>query len=179
MGQSFTFLKIQRIPGQGMALTSAGRYQPGPSDRFLVPTYHFAMVEPDSGEAMGMISLRIGKTPHIRLYAGHIGYHVLPPFRGHRLAGRACRLLLPVARTHGISQLVITCSPDNIPSKRTIEHLGARNVGTVIVPRTDPLYAQGHRVKLRYVLDLTGIAPITADVLRHDTNANVIQPSIT
>jgi len=43
-----------------------------------VPTYQFRMVQHRTLEELGSISLRIGSTPHIKLYAGHIGYGVLP-----------------------------------------------------------------------------------------------------
>lgn len=43
----------------------------------LVPTYQFHMVDRKSREILGNIRLSIGSTPHLELYAGHIGYGVL------------------------------------------------------------------------------------------------------
>ena len=60
----------------------------------------------------GFITLRIGYTEHLRLYMGHIGYQVEEEARGHRYAARACRLLYPLARLHGMSDLWITCAPE-------------------------------------------------------------------
>ena len=132
--------------------------QPADPQRGIVPAYHFWMrLKPQAGaeiEIAGGIGLRIGNTPHIVLYAGHIGYHVYPPARGRHLARRATALLLPLARRHGITDLWITTNPDNIPSRRTCEGLGATLVETVAVPPDDPLYARGERHKCRYLIRL-------------------------
>lgn len=64
-----------------------------------VPTYFFRMMSIDRGEEMGNINLRIGSSPHIERYAGHIGYGVHPAYRGHHYASRSLVLLLPFARS--------------------------------------------------------------------------------
>ncbi len=102
----------------------------------------------------GSIGLRIANTTDIEFYLGHIGYHVLPPARGHHYAARACRLLMPLARAHGQATLWITCNPDNLASRRTCEALGAELIETIAVPRGHPLYEQGDRYKCRYRITL-------------------------
>jgi len=102
----------------------------------------------------GSISLRIGHSLNLDCYLGHIGYHVLPPARGHHFAERAARLLLPIARAHGHRSLWITCNPDNYASRRTCERLGAMFVDLLPVPKGNALYSQGDRQKCRYRLDL-------------------------
>ena len=57
------------------------------------------------------------------------------PHRGHGYAQAACRMVLPVARYHGMTALHLTCSEGNIASRRTIEHLGAEFLETCPVPR--------------------------------------------
>jgi predicted acetyltransferase len=100
------------------------------------------------------ITLRVGRSPPSELYYGHVGYHVFPAARGQHYAERACRLLLPLARRHGLNPLWITCNPDNLASRRTCERLGMRLVETVAVPGEDALYLRGEREKCRYRLDL-------------------------
>lgn len=39
-----------------------------------VPAYYFLIVHVGSREELGTINLRVGSTPHVELYAGHIGY---------------------------------------------------------------------------------------------------------
>jgi len=117
------------------------------------PSYEFEMRHIKSGEPLGGASLRIGENDHLRLYAGHIGYGVLPEHRGHHYAARACRLLRPLALHHGIETLWITCDPDNWASRRTCELAGARFIEIVRVPPSDSLYALGHFWKCRYRLD--------------------------
>jgi tagatose 1,6-diphosphate aldolase len=121
---------------------------------WAVPAYRFQMRHGDTAQIMGSISLRIGSAERVVLYAGHVGYSVLPACRGHHYAERATRLLLPLARAHGMSELWITCSPNNRPSRRTIERLGAEYVETVDVPSTYPLPEGEIRQKRRYRLQL-------------------------
>jgi tagatose 1,6-diphosphate aldolase len=102
----------------------------------------------------GGVSLRTGTTEAVERYYGHVGYHVYPPARGRGYAARACRLLLPLARRHGLRALWITCNPENVASRRTCERLGAVLVDTIPVPANDPLYARGDTQKCRYRLDL-------------------------
>ncbi len=84
-------------------------------------------------------------------YAGHIGYGVHRRSRGHRYAARSCRLLLPLARAHGLTAVWLTVAPQNIPSQKTCAILGAKYVDTVRLPKTNEMYAQGHhRYKRRY-----------------------------
>ena len=127
----------------------------GNARRDIVPEYIFDMVRTDRQSiVMGRLSLRIGHTEHIEMYAGHIGYSVEPPYRGHRLAARGCLLLLPLARAHGINPLWITCNPDNAASRRTCEIIGSTLVETVPIPPGDPLYAWDTKWKCRYRVDL-------------------------
>jgi tagatose 1,6-diphosphate aldolase len=117
-----------------------------------VPTYHFRMVHAVRGEKMGAINLRAVSTPYIELYAGHIGYGVHEPHRGHRYAARAVRLLRPLAHTLGLDPLWITCDPDNRASRRTLEIAGAEFVEIVSVPEDSAIARSGHPAKCRYRL---------------------------
>jgi predicted acetyltransferase len=122
-----------------------------------VPTYYFRMVHADSGEELGAINLRVGSTPHVEQYAGHVGYGVHPGHRGHRYAARSLRLLIPVASKFGLNPLWITCDPDNIASRRSCELAGAQFVQIVDVPENCVIHRHGHRQKCRYRLDIPGI----------------------
>ena len=124
-----------------------------------VPAYHFWMLVPDGiGEppirVVGGMGLRIGNNREIDLYSGNIGYHVYPPARGRRYAERACRLVLPLARRHGVERLWITCNPDNVASRRTCERLGAALVDIVPVPGDHPFRLRGETAKCRFVIEL-------------------------
>lgn len=102
----------------------------------------------------GRISFRIpaANRPGRRLtrYVGHIGYVVFPQARGRRIAARATRMLLPLARSHGLADLSITCNPENLASRRTIEHIGGELMEVTDVPQDHPLWDVGERRKCRY-----------------------------
>lgn len=118
------------------------------------PEYRFKMVLASQEEKIGGINLRVGDTEHLAKYAGHIGYGVEPEHRGHRYAARSVRLLLPLARHHGLQALWITCNPDNAASRRTCELAGAEFIEIVDVPEDTDIYQRGERQKCRYRLDL-------------------------
>ena len=119
-----------------------------------VPTYCFAMRREDSEYSVGHLNLRLGHTDNIELYQGHIGYGVHARWRGHHYAERATRLVLPLAKDHGYTTIWITADPDNWPSRRTCERLGATLVEVLDVPKATLAYRHGARRKCRYRVDL-------------------------
>lgn len=102
------------------------------------------------GQRVGGINIRIGYTPDIVTYFGNIGYAVDEEHRGHHYAERACRLILPLVRAHGMDVVWIMCNPENIASRRTCERLGAELVEIVPIPTDNPLYEMGDREGCRY-----------------------------
>ena len=71
---------------------------------------------------IGYIDLRLGVSEEL-YYAGNIGYRIFEKYRGHHYAAKACKLLFLLAKKHNMSYLYITCNPDNIPSRKTLEYL--------------------------------------------------------
>ncbi len=120
---------------------------PGDPTRGLVPSHRFKIIF--AHKDVGHISFKVGDTSHIRFVAGHIGYEVRKPFRGLGLAYKACRALSPLVRQL-YESVIITVNPDNRPSIRVIEKLGACFLEQVTVPKQDPAYEHGARRKLRY-----------------------------
>ena len=118
-----------------------------------VPTYSFHMVSISHGTRMGQINLRIGSTPHVERYAGHIGYGVHSEHRGHHYAARSVKLLLPLARRHALDPIWITCDPENLASRRSLEIAGAEFVEIVDVPADCGIRKFGGKLrKCRYRL---------------------------
>jgi predicted acetyltransferase len=102
----------------------------------------------------GRINFRAGDSFNLQMYGGHFAYAVEPAFRGHHYAERGVRLLLLLARRHGLKTVYITCNPDNWPSRRTCERLGATLVEIVSLPPDNDQYFAGEREKCRYRIDI-------------------------
>ena len=120
-------------------------------DGVLLPFYYYDILA--DGTPVGKISIRIGDNFHA-YYNGHIGYEVDEPYRGHGYAGKACRLVLEVARHHGMKMVYLTCEEDNLASARTIEGLGAELLETCEIPKEYIYWYEGiprHRI---YQLEL-------------------------
>jgi tagatose 1,6-diphosphate aldolase len=111
-----------------------------------VPFYVYHIYEKGGNIPVGYIDLRIGDNENL-FYGGHIGYRVLEDYRGNGYAGRACRLIVPLAKAHGKEMIRITCNPENIASRRTIEKLGAKLVEIVAVPEHNIMYQEGELFK--------------------------------
>lgn len=124
------------------------RVVPGDLSRDFVPAYHFRILLSD-GSDVGHINFRVGDTEHVRVCAGHIGFEILEPFRGHGYALEACRAIASFVRSF-YGAVTITCDPDNLASIRTIERLGATFADEVPIPPHDPHFQRGSRSKRRY-----------------------------
>lgn len=112
----------------------------------------------------GLCDLRFGYNT-LLYYGGNIGYRVNKKYRGHHLAQKACRLLFEEARKAGMPYLIITCNPDNLPSRRTCEHLGGKLLETVDLPEDNDMYQMGDRQKciFYYPLNDGEETPLYAD----------------
>jgi tagatose 1,6-diphosphate aldolase len=153
MQGNFEFLDPGKLIDDDLELVLVVKY-PGDTEKNLVPAYRFEMRRVPSGERMGGIDLRVGNTHDLVHFGGHLGYGVDAPFRGHHYAARSCRLVLPLAKRHGLDSVWITCNPDNWASRRTCELAGAQYVETVDLPEHTDLYKRGERQKCRYRIDL-------------------------
>lgn len=149
----FTFHHPGELIDNELALVLIEKYA-GEAAKGFVPPYRFKMTHGGRFEEIGRIALRIGDVNRNIYYGGHIGYGVDPPHRGHRYAARACRLLLPLARRHGMNEVWITCNPDNLASRRTCELAGAELVEIVELPVDIDMYRRGERQKCRYRIKL-------------------------
>jgi predicted acetyltransferase len=118
--------------------------------RVDVPAYYFAIELRGTATPIGRILLRLDTDESIRLYAGNIGYEVDPGHRGRGHAARACRLLRPLAVFHGVAELWIVTSPDNLASRRTAELAGGQYVDTRPMPPDTDMFAMGMLEARRY-----------------------------
>ncbi len=141
--------RFDSLPGEnGMHLEILEKH---PGDGVLLPFYYYHIFV--GRQAVGKISIRIGDNDH-SYYNGHVGYEIDEPFRGRRLSLAALRLVLPVARWHGMRRIYITCAVSNEASRRIIEAAGGRLLEICPVPRTYFAWYEGiedHRI---YLLDL-------------------------
>ena len=91
----------------------------------FVPALQFAAMDP-SGKLVGMIQLRLQLTQALLRVGGNIGYSVRPDCRGLGYAGLMLDECLRQAATLGMSRVLITCSPSNLASRRTILSRGGQ-----------------------------------------------------
>ncbi|MFB9133986.1 GNAT family N-acetyltransferase [Vibrio olivae] len=124
------------------------KYIDAKPDEGLVPVYRFK-IHNLKGDTVGHINFKLGETVHIKQYAGHIGYEILPQFRGNSYSYFACEAIKPFIQEF-FNTIILTCNPDNKPSIKTIKKLNAKFINEVTVPENDPSYKNGSRQKLRY-----------------------------
>ena len=127
------FLDPGPLADDAITLRVAELHQANPAFG-IVASYAFAIHRRHDDLRVGQISLRLTDDERFLLYYGQIGYGVDVMHRGHGYASRGVRLLVPLARRHGFPELWITCGPENIASRRTLENAGFRFVEIVAVP---------------------------------------------
>jgi predicted acetyltransferase len=69
---------------------------------------------------LGVANLRHTLNPTLEDIGGHIGYSIRPSERGKGYGTLILARTLEHARTLGLSRVLLTCDPDNIPSVRVI-----------------------------------------------------------
>jgi RimJ/RimL family protein N-acetyltransferase len=122
-------------------------------EKKFVPCYEFYVCA--NNEKVGGVSLRVGYSEGL-YYSGNIGYDIDEKHRGKGYAGRACRLLLHVAKAHGMQKLLITNNYTNNASKRVCEKLGARLLRVARLPEWHDIYKEeGGRLFNIFVWDVT------------------------
>jgi predicted acetyltransferase len=78
----------------------------------------------DGDDFIGRLGLRHYLTPALRKMGGHIGYDVRPSRRREGHASRMLAAALPIAKSLGLDQVLLTCDEDNIGSQKVIEDNG-------------------------------------------------------
>lgn len=72
------------------------------------------------GKVVGRISLRHRLEGNLHIFGGHIGYEVSPSWRRRGFATEMLRQILLTPKAQEIGRLLLTCSPKNEASNRTI-----------------------------------------------------------
>ena len=116
--------------------------RPAIPEKKFVPAYDFEIRK--DGLRIGAINLRIGYTAGL-YYGGQIGYGIDEAFRDHSYSAKACKLLVPIIKAHGMTKILITNNYTNIASKRTCEKLGAKLLRVARLPEWHDLYQMGRR----------------------------------
>lgn len=114
--------------------------------------YFYSIYLKSKKRKIGYCDLRLGHNDELYYY-GNIGYRINEKYRGNNYAYKACLLLLVIAKEMNMDYLIITCSPENIASDKTIKKLNADYIATVELPQWHPLYAS-ERIKKIYRIDL-------------------------
>ena len=117
-------------------------------------TVYYDIVLDGSNIVVGKIDLRIGMNDYL-YYLGQVGYFINEEYRGHNYSYKACKVLFDIAKQkYRMSDLIITCSPDNIASFKTLKKLNCQLIETVDVPQNHKLYWRHERVKCIFKVEL-------------------------
>lgn len=105
-----------------------------PGNEVMIPFYYYDIYENQTHQKVGKISIRIGENYH-SYFNGHIGYEIDEAYRGHKYSFYAAKLVLQVAKEHGMEFIYITCNESNKASKKVIEYLGGELIEVAPIPK--------------------------------------------
>lgn len=88
-----------------------------PELNFVPETIYWAIYD---GNVVGRISLRHRLEGNLHKIGGHIGYEVSPKWRRRGFATEMLRQILLTDKARDIGKLLLTCSPNNEASNKTI-----------------------------------------------------------
>ncbi len=121
-------------------------------DHACLPFYYFDIYNAED-VFVGKISIKIGENYH-SYYDGHIGYEIIEAYRGNHFSYYAAKLVIQVAKAHGMSSLYITCKQSNIASITIIEKLGAVRKEIASIPKDCFFYHEGIEAYCIYSLKI-------------------------
>lgn len=123
-GEAFTFA-FDYEPGGDFSLwleqLSAQRDGKNVAPGRVAATFELAIV---SKRIAGRVSVRHALNEFLLNQGGHIGYCVLPEFRGRGIGKRMLERGFEVTKGLGIQRVWVTCEDDNVVSRRIIEGAG-------------------------------------------------------
>jgi predicted acetyltransferase len=129
---------------------------PADKEKGFVPFYRFG-IKNSNNERVGHISFKVGDIEHILQHAGHIGYEIEEKYRGHSYATKACIAIQKFISEY-YDEIILTCNPDNIPSIRTIERIGAKFINQIEIPEDNFLRKEKKEYfKNRYLWKITNL----------------------
>ena len=133
---------------QGNVVDLVERYRVSEENSFDgIPTIYYDIYLHDEDIKVGKCDLRL-KIDDYMYYYGHIGYNILPEYRGNHYAYYACLMLFNIAHNEfKLDELIITCSLDNIASYKTLKALKGELVEVACIPIDHELYKNGDRYK--------------------------------
>ena len=84
------------------------------------------------GQIVGRLSVRHRLNEFLECEGGHIGFGVVPEFRGRGFATSMLRQALVIARSHGVDRSLLVCDDRNAASVRVIERCGGALENTIV-----------------------------------------------
>lgn len=122
--EGFTFA-FDYEPGgdfsEWLARTEAHRLGRSLAPERVASTFELAIA---GGQIAGRLSVRHALNEFLLQQGGHIGYGVLPTFRGQGLGKRMLQRGRELTASMGIGRVLVTCDENNAASRRIIEGAG-------------------------------------------------------
>ena len=106
------------------------------NDQNLVPSFDYWLV--NGNKFIGRINYRPILNDALKFRGGNIGYKVRPSERGKGYAPQMMQEIIKKAKSDGLTELLMTCDSDNIPSVKVIEKSGGVLQSTDIDEKGNP-----------------------------------------
>ena len=94
-----------------------------------VKAFEFLCFDLESGELVGMMNIRPWLIFVLYCNGGNLSLSVKDSFRRKGVASEMIKYAIEFLRSKEVYRLIVTCSEDNIPSKKLINSMGGKELG--------------------------------------------------
>ncbi len=94
--------------------------------RLLVPITLLFLINEDTSEIIGSVSVRHFLSGQILNFHGQLSFSIKKEYRGQKLAEKMIKMAKDYMLSLDLKEILICCDNDNIPANKTIQNLNAK-----------------------------------------------------
>lgn len=110
---------LDRNDYEGWLLSLENKKNGNTKDNIYSETYFF--IRKSDNRLIGMVDLRFNLNEYLERFGGHVGYAIRPSERLKGYNKINAYLALNKFLEHGLETILVTCSDDNVGSRKTVE----------------------------------------------------------
>lgn len=112
-------------------------------------TYSYGIFLHNFNDKIGYINFSVGDDENTK-YEGNLNIKFENQLMDKSYGSNAYALINRLALQHNMSEIIITCDPENYDLRKKCDELGGKLLGILSVPKENKLYKDGHKQRCIY-----------------------------